>query len=167
MILEWQDSITLMINMKDTGMKNSRVIMFLVALLTLSGMLACTGHYSDHSSVAENNSTAEPSSGQFTADMLVGYWESRDDGLVTHITQVSKNSIGSGSFKDINGRLYPAGKFRNIVYIGGNKWECDEWDHPHNLIYDEEKQFYDWHPAVIEMLDKNTIKVDRTIYYRK
>jgi len=53
---------------------------------------------------------------QIRARSIVGYWESQDDGLITHITKVSAYSNGTGSFTDINGRTIHAGKSRDICY---------------------------------------------------
>jgi hypothetical protein len=102
----------------------------------------------------------------FRADSLEGYWQSRSDGLETHITGLVGGGIGSGTFKDIYGVAYPAGKFRNIKYLGGNRWECESWRHPRDLVYDKHRSRMFWEHAIIEMLDINTFRVDNTIYRR-
>jgi hypothetical protein len=107
-----------------------------------------------------------PLHGPFTCDSLVGYWKSRNDDLIIHITGLEHNSRGAGSFKDFEGRVYHAQKLRDIRYLGGNEWECMEWDHPHSLIYDPSRAGIGWHKTVIQMIDFNTIKIGNTIYGR-
>lgn len=117
-------------------------------------------------SAPESPGQITPLHGPFNSDSLVGYWKSRDDELITHITGLEHNSIGSGSFRDVEGRVYHAQKFQDIRYLGGSKWECKEWDHPHSLIYDETRTGMGWRRAIIEMIDFNTIRVGNTIYDR-
>ena len=105
-------------------------------------------------------------SNKITARSIVGYWESRDDGLRTHITEVRENFPGTGSFTDIFGNLIAAGKFRDIRYIGKNKWKCQMYRHSPSLIYHDEPARIIWEDVIIEMLDINTIRVENTIYDR-
>jgi len=118
----------------------------------------------------KNNTKEEISvSGQsikYTAHSIIGYWESKADGLVTHITEVSAFSPGSGSFKDANGNLIAAGKFRNIYNLGTNKWECLMYEHSPSLIYPQDDTTIGWKEVVIEMLDINTFRVGNTLFER-
>jgi hypothetical protein len=102
----------------------------------------------------------------FTARSIIGYWRHRGDGLETHITQVVGQTAGSGSFKDFQGRLYPAGKFRNIQYRGGNRWSCQQYVHSPSLRYPENELQVFWQDAVIEMIDHRTFRVGNDIYDR-
>ena len=96
----------------------------------------------------------------------MGYWESRDDGLIVHITGFGFNNRGNGSFRDINDRLIAAGKFRDIRYKGGREWECMQFIHSPSLVYPSDPTEITWEHAVIEMLDFNRIRVGKTIFDR-
>ena len=103
---------------------------------------------------------------EFSASALVGYWKNGSDALEVHITAVTSFSTGSGSFKDFFGHLIHAGKFRNIRYLGENRWECQQYRHKPNLLYPEDVNTIFWEDALIEMIDMNTIQVGDDVYYR-
>ena len=119
---------------------------------------------------ASTHEVGTPSNGykmdEFSASTLVGYWKHSSDGLEVHITGITSFSTGSGSFKDFFGRLIHAGKFRNIRYLGDNRWECQQYRHQPNLVYPEDENTIFWEDALIEMIDMNTIQVGDDVYYR-
>lgn len=147
-------------------MKSNLSIILCVMLLISGGLLISCHMNRPVLSSPESPGQITPLFGPFKSDSLVGYWKSRNDELITHITGLEHESKGAGSFRDADGRVYHAQKFQDIRYLGGNKWECMEWDHPHNLNYDQSRAGMGWHKAVIEMIDFNTIKVGNTIYDR-
>lgn len=142
-----------------------RIFMGFLVVMTSGWMISCQLN-KPVQNLPESQGQITPLHGPFKSDSLVGYWKSRDDELITHITGLEHNSKGSGSFKDVEGRVYHAQKFQDIRYLGGNKWECMEWDHPHSLVYDETRIGMGWRRTVIEMIDFNTIRVGNTIYDR-
>ena len=148
-----------------------RMIKFLfvaVVLTVLSVSFSCGGKVTPETGpdTPAQMQADHPAPVRFNSGSLVGYWQSRSDDLQVHITGLEYDSVGSGSFKDRDGRVYHAGKLRNIRYLGGNKWECQEWQHPMNLVYDPLKAQVGWRYALIEMIDFNTIRVGKTIYDR-
>ena len=103
---------------------------------------------------------------RFHAAAIVGYWSSRDDGLEVHITGLDLGRTGSGSFKDLEGHLVPAGKFRNIRYLGGNRWECEQFKH-RTLTYPRDPNRIVWEFTVLELLSPNILQAGQTIYDRR
>jgi hypothetical protein len=110
--------------------------------------------------------TTKSAETEITATTLVGYWMHRSDGLNVHITGLEFDTFGAGSFKDINGKIIPEGKFRNIKYLGNNKWECQQYLHSPSLRYPQDTTEIIWQDAIIEMLDLRTIKVGNNYYDR-
>ena len=119
-----------------------------------------------YSCAAQKELTSKPGDRIITATTLVGYWMNRSDGLNVHITGLEFDTFGAGSFKDINGRIIPEGKFRNIKYIGDGKWECQQSLHSPSLLYPEDASGIIWQDVIIEMLDIRTLKVGNELYDR-
>lgn len=134
---------------------NTMKKLFLIALLLI---LIC--------SCAVQEDLTKESEGKITATSLVGYWMNRADGLNVHITGLEFDTYGAGSFKDINGNLVDGGKFRNIKYLDGNKWECQQYIHSASLVYPEDPDSIIWEDAIIEMINYRTIKVGNSYYDR-
>lgn len=99
----------------------------------------------------------------FNASSVIGYRISRNTDLETHITEVSNITPGNGSFKDIRSNLYAAGKFRNIKYLSGNRWKCEELPHRNNLEYNPTGA---WKRSILIMTDMNIFKTDDDVHYR-
>ena len=140
---------------------NAAVILFLSAGLMLQ--ISCRN---THVNPAVLNTPAQ-GSGDFTITSIVGYWASMDDGLIVHITGFEFSPRGQGSFLDVNGRLIHAGKFRDMTYKGGNQWECQQYVHSPGLVYPDDPNQIRWEYALLELLDRNTLRVGKTIYTRK
>lgn len=147
-------------------MKYERYL-FLYIIVMMTIHIACGGQ---HSVVKTRKSdTTFNKDGEnlpYSSTSIVGYWRNRLDGLEVHITGLESNSTGSGSFKDINGRLVNAGKFRDIQFKGGNVWACQEFMHSHTLSYPQDPGRIVWQDAVIEMVNRNLIRVGSDLYDR-
>lgn len=111
--------------------------------------------------------SAQTEMGEIKSTTLVGYWRSRTDDLEIHITGLEGESVGTGSFKDIIGRVYHAGKLRNIQYQGGKRWTCESFRHVNILSYPTDPREIIWEDAVIEMINWNLITINGTSYDRK
>ena len=146
-------------------MKSLKISIFCLMIFLMVFSFQCSQQLTNTKDII-NNSVPADDSYQISASSIVGYWRNANDGLETHITEVGTNSWGSGSFKDMNGNMVPAGKFRNIRYLGKNKWECLQYRHSPTLIYPEDKSRISWENTIIEMLNKNTFKIGNTLYYR-
>jgi hypothetical protein len=144
-----------------------RCFIYSLFFFTHLTMLRC-GHKADlgNPPQPDDHRTNSEAQLQVNAASIVAYWSSRSDGLEVHITGLDLAKVGNGSFKDLEGTLIPAGKFRRIRYLGGNKWECEQFRH-RSLIYPRNPNNIAWEYAPIELLDKNTLRVGNTIYDRQ
>ena len=139
---------------------------FQVQYLLAAGLilLQLPGCSNIHRGIPPSGSAPKSQPTQFEAGALEGYWRCRNDDVEVHITNVGPRSMGNGSYKDVSGRIIPAGKFTGIRFLGNNRWSCEQWIQRPGQFYDSQRGR--WESAIIEMLDINTIRVGYVIYTR-
>ncbi len=104
--------------------------------------------------------------GEYAATDLEGYWRCSRDSSVTHITNVGLPGGGAGSYTPPGGTMVPEGKFRSIRFLGDNQWEAMEMERPHARVPGEPEDPFAWRRVMIEMLDRNTFRIGKTLFRR-
>ena len=139
-------------------------LVMLVALVLgslISGWGCATGRGDQDSSTGDPATTSD-----FSATDLEGYWRCSRDSSVTHITNVGLPGGGSGSCTPPGGTMVPDGKFRSIRFLGGNQWEAMEKERPVAGPAGEPDDPFAWRRVIIELLDRNTFRIGKTLFRR-